>query len=199
MKHRCVIVEDQTMVLQLLAGMVRNSPGVDLVGTFSRVKDATDYCDRHAVDLLILDLELPDGNGLSVLKAATAKNPRAKGIVLSGHASEFVCPGELRPQVRAVVDKTQAYGSLQKEIAEIVHPKVGIPAADNPLELLTEREYEIFSLVGQGRMSKEISEELGIAVRTVETHRKAICKKMKVSGPELVRQASVYLHTSLSR
>lgn len=197
MKHRCVIVEDQTMVLQLLAGMVRNSPGVDLVGTFSRVKDATDYCGRHAVDLLILDLELPDGNGLSVLKAATAKNPRAKGIVLSGHASEFVCPGELRPQVRAVVDKTQAYGSLQKEIAEIVQPAVPPPGSVDPEDLLTEREYEIFTLVGKGRMSKEIAEELGIAVRTVETHRKAICRKMKVSGPELVRRASVYLHTSL--
>lgn len=197
MKHRCVIVEDQTMVLQLLAGMVRNSPGVDLVGTFSRVKDATDYCGRHAVDLLILDLELPDGNGLSVLKAATAKNPRAKGIVLSGHASEFVCPGEMRPQVRAVVDKTQAYGSLQKEIAEIVQPAVPPPGSVDPEDLLTEREYEIFTLVGKGRMSKEIAEELGIAVRTVETHRKAICRKMKVSGPELVRRASVYLHTSL--
>ena len=199
MKHRCVIVEDQTMVLQLLAGMVRNSPGVDLVGTFSRVKDATDYCGRHAVDLLILDLELPDGNGLSVLKAATAKNPRAKGIVLSGHASEFVCPGELRPQVRAVVDKTQAYGSLQKEIAEIVQPAVPPPGSVDPEDLLTEREYEIFTLVGKGRMSKEIAEELGIAVRTVETHRKAICRKMKVSGPELVRRASVYLHTSIAQ
>ena len=199
MKHRCVIVEDQTMVLQLLAGMVRNSPGVDLVGTFSRVKDAADYCGRHAVDLLILDLELPDGNGLSVLKAATAKNPRAKGIVLSGHASEFVCPGEMRPQVRAVVDKTQAYGSLQKEIAEIVQPAVPPPGSVDPEDLLTEREYEIFTLVGKGRMSKEIAEELGIAVRTVETHRKAICRKMKVSGPELVRRASVYLHTSIAQ
>ena len=199
MKHRCVIVEDQTMVLQLLAGMVRNSPGVDLVGTFSRVKDATDYCGRHAVDLLILDLELPDGNGLSVLKAATAKNPRAKGIVLSGHASEFVCPGEMRPQVRAVVDKTQAYGSLQKEIAEIVQPAVPPPGSVDPEDLLTEREYEIFTLVGKGRMSKEIAEELGIAVRTVETHRKATCRKMKVSGPELVRRASVYLHTSIAQ
>jgi DNA-binding NarL/FixJ family response regulator len=198
MKHRCVIVEDQTMVLQLLAGMVRNSPGVDLVGTFSRVKDATDYCGRHAVDLLILDLELPDGHGLSVLKAATAKNSRTKAIVLSGHASVFVCPGELRPQVRAVVDKTQAYGTLQKEIAEIIHPEGEPRGFTNPQELLTQREYEVFAMVGKGRMSKEIAEKLKIAVRTVETHRKAICRKLKVSGPELVRQAAVYLQTKLS-
>lgn len=197
MSHRCVIVEDQTMVLQLLGGMVRNSPGVELVGSFSKVKEAAEFCGKHATDLLILDLELPDGQGLVVLRAAIRKSPQIKCIILSGHASEFVCPGDLRAHVRAVVDKTQAYGSLQKEISEIVQPKAAIPAAQNPQELLTDREYEIFSLVGQGRMSKEIAEELGIAVRTVETHRKAICKKMKVSGPELVRQASIYLHTHL--
>jgi DNA-binding NarL/FixJ family response regulator len=194
-----MIVEDQTMVLQLLGGMVRNCPGVQLAGTFSRVHEGVEYCSKHSVDLLILDLELPDGQGLSVLKAALRKNPQVKCIILSGHASAFVCPGELRPQVRAVVDKTQAYGSLQKEIADIVQAAAPRPIPINPQELLTAREYEIFSLVGQGRMSKEIAEELGIALRTVETHRKAICRKLKVSGPELVRQASVYLHTSLSR
>jgi DNA-binding NarL/FixJ family response regulator len=199
MIHRCVIVEDQTMVLQLLGGMVRNCPGVQLAGTFSRVHEGVEYCSKHSTDLLILDLELPDGQGLSVLRAALRKNPQVKCIILSGHASAFVCPGELRPQVRAVVDKTQAYGSLQKEIADIVQAAAPRPIPINPQELLTAREYEIFSLVGQGRMSKEIAEELGIALRTVETHRKAICRKLKVSGPELVRQASVYLHTSLSR
>jgi DNA-binding NarL/FixJ family response regulator len=199
MSHRCVIVEDQTMVLQLLGGMVRNCPGVQLAGTFSRVHEGVEYCSKHSTDLLILDLELPDGQGLSVLKAALRKNPQVKCIILSGHASEFVCPGDLRAHVRAVVDKTQADGSLQKEISEIVQPKAAVPSGHNPRELLTDREYEIFSLVGQGRMSKEIAEGLGIAVRTVETHRKAICKKMKVSGPELVRRASIYLHTSLPR
>ena len=199
MSHRCVIVEDQTMVLQLLGGMVRNCPGVELVGTFSRVNDGVEYCSKHPADLLILDLELPDGQGLSVLKAALRKSPSVKCIILSGHASEFVCPADLRSHVRAVVDKTQAYGSLQKEIWEIVQPKAATPDSSNPQELLTDREYEIFTLVGKGRMSKEIAEKLGIAVRTVETHRKAICRKMKVSGPELVRRASVYLHTSIAQ
>lgn len=198
MKQRCVIVEDQTIVLQLLAGMVRNSPGVDLVGTFSRVKEAIEYCGKHVVDLLILDLELPDGEGLSVLRASVAKNPRAKAIVLSGHASEFVCPGDLRSQVRAVVDKTQAYGSLQKEIADIVQSKGEGSDHLDPKKLLTGRELEVFSLVGRGKMSKEIAAYLKISLRTVETHRKAICRKMQVSGPELIRHASLYLNTQLA-
>jgi DNA-binding NarL/FixJ family response regulator len=184
MSLRCVIVEDQTMFLQLLAGMVRTSPELELAGTFSSVEKARDYLAQHAADLLILDLALPDGQGLTVLKAAAEKNPKVQCVVLSGHASEFVCPANLRSHVRAVVDKTQAYGTLQKEIADIVDPGASRP--------------EIFCMVGQGRMSKEISEKLGIAMRTVETHRKNICRKLKVSGPELVRQASLHLHTQIS-
>ena len=198
MSLRCVIVEDQTMFLQLLAGMVRTSPELELAGTFSSVEKARDYLAQHAADLLILDLALPDGQGLTVLKAAAEKNPKVQCVVLSGHASEFVCPANLRSHVRAVVDKTQAYGTLQKEIADIVDPGASRPAAGKPQEILTEREYEIFCMVGQGRMSKEISEKLGIAMRTVETHRKNICRKLKVSGPELVRQASLHLHTQIS-
>lgn len=198
MSLRCVIVEDQTMFLQLLAGMVRTTPGLELTGAYSLAEKARDFVAHHATDLLILDLALPDGQGITVLRAAAKKNPKVKCIVLSGHASQFVCPADLRVHMRAVVDKTQAYGSLQKEIAEILHPDAEPLASLNPEELLTQREYEVFCLVGQGRMSKEIGEELGIAVRTVETHRKAICRKMKVSGPELVRQASVYLQTKMS-
>ena len=198
MSLRCVIVEDQTMFLQLLAGMVRTSPGLELKGTFALAEKARDYVTKHPTDLLILDLALPDGEGVAVLRAAAKKNPKVQCIVLSGHASEFVCPAELRSHVRAVVDKTQAYGSLQKEIAEITDPGAKIRPSVDPEELLTPREYEIFSMVGRGRMSKEIAEKFGIAVRTVETHRKNICRKFHVSGPELVRQATVYLQTKLT-
>lgn len=198
MSLRCVVVEDQTIFLQLLAGMIRTTPELELTGTFSEVKKALEHVSQKATDLLILDLALPDGQGVTVLRAAAKKNPKVKCIVLSGHASQFVCPAELRPNLQAVVDKTQAYGTLQKEIAEVVQPGASLPLSAKPREVLTDREYEIFTLVGQGRMSKEIGEKLKIAVRTVETHRKNICRKLKVSGPELVRQATVHLQTKMA-
>ena len=198
MSLRCLILDDQTMFLQLLAGMVRTTPGLDLVGAFSGVTKAREYVSQSAVDLLILDLALPDGQGISVLKAAAKNNPKVNCIVLSGHASQFVCPADLRSQVRAVVDKTQAFGNLQKEIADILGPVAEFRTGSETRNQLTQREYDVFCLVGRGRMSKEIAGKLGIAVRTVETHRKAICRKLKVSGPELVRRASVYLQTQLT-
>ena len=197
MKLRCVLLDDQTMFLQLLVAMIRNIPGLEVIGSFARVTPALDFCQRNETDLLILDLQLPDGLGLSVLKTAVRKNRKVNSIILSGHASEFVCPKDLRPNIKAVVAKTQAYETLQKEIAGIVRPFASSVAHANPRDLLTERERQIYSMVGQGRMSKEIAEDLRIAVRTVETHRKAICRKLKVSGPELVRQAAINLQTSL--
>jgi DNA-binding NarL/FixJ family response regulator len=178
--------------------MIRNIPGLEVIGSFERVTPAIDFCLGNEADLLILDLQLPDGLGLSVLKTAVRKNRTVNSIILSGHASEFVCPTDLRPNVKAVVDKTQAYGTLHKEIAEIIRPFASSVAHANPWDLLTERERQIYSMVGQGRMSKEIADDLRIAVRTVETHRKAICRKLKVSGSQLVRQAAVHLQTSLS-
>lgn len=198
MSLRCLILDDQTMFLQLLAGMVRTTPGLDLVGAFSQVSKARDHVSQHPADLLILDLALPDGQGISVLKAAAKKNPKVKCIILSGHANQFVCPADLRPHIQAVVDKTQAYQSLQREIAEMLNPTAQARAGSAPREQLTEREYDVFAMVGQGRMSKEIAEKLGIALRTVETHRKAICRKLGVSGPELVRQASIHLQTKVA-
>lgn len=185
------------MFLQLLVAMVRAIPGLEVIGAFSRATPAFEFCLRNESDLVILDLELPDGHGLSVLKAAVRRNREVKGIILSGHASEFVCPADMKGNLRAVVDKTQAYGSLQKEIADMLRPTRSIYSGDSPRELLTERERQIYSLVGQGRMSKEIAAAVGISVRTVETHRKAICRKLKVSGPELVRQAAIYLQTNI--
>lgn len=198
MNIRCVLLDDQTMFLQLLVAMIRNIPGLEVIGSFARVTPALDFCLRNEADLLILDLQLPDGLGLSVLQTAVRKNRKVNGIILSGHASEFVCPADLLPNIRAVVDKTQAYEILQKEIADIVRPMAPTVFHANPRKLLTDRERQIYRLVGQARMSKEIAEDLRISVRTVETHRKAICRKLKVSGSQLVRQASIHLQTSLS-
>ena len=72
---RCLVVEDQTMFLQLLSGMLRTIPGVEVVATATTVAEGQAACAGDAFDLLILDLSLPDGHGLAVLRSATARRP----------------------------------------------------------------------------------------------------------------------------
>jgi two-component system nitrate/nitrite response regulator NarL len=199
----CMLVEDQTIFLQLLSGMLRAMPGIEVVASAGTVADAkaiiAERGDDRSIDLLILDLGLPDGDGRDVLEAAAARYPDLDCIVLSAAASEFNAPEPLLDHVRAVVDKTQAYEQLQAEISEIRrlrgHADTGLDVA--AIATLRPRELAVFRLIGQGLTSAAISESLGISRHTVETHRKNIVNRLRVSGAELVRLATLHNHTAL--
>ena len=201
---RCVVVEDQVMFLQLLVAMLRGHEGLDVVGTALTVAEGRAICVQHCPDVLILDLALPDGRGLEVAAALQEVAPTARVIVLSGEASSFVCPSSLQPMLHAVVDKTRAYGTLSLEIAEIVRQRRAEAGETDGAAVvegwwpasarrLTQREEEIFSLIGRGQSNREIAGQLHLSQRTVETHRKNIVAKLGVSGPELVRLAALQL------
>jgi DNA-binding NarL/FixJ family response regulator len=177
---RCLIVEDQLMLLQLLRTMLQAIDGIRICHTATSQAEALALCRQDPPDLLILDLALPDGSGLAVAEQLVAQKPEAQLIVLSGQASSFICPTALQPMVRGVVDKTSAFRQLQEAIGRC------LPQRQTPL---TPRQREIFRLIGQGLTNREIAERTGLALTTVETHRKAIAQKRGVSGAELVRQA----------
>lgn len=188
------------MFLQLLVGMLRTIPGIFVRSTATTVADAVALVRAESCDLLILDLKLPDGDGLDVLRAAAAANPAVDCIVLSSAAGEFTCPQGLLGNLRALVDKTQAYEHLQGAIAAIVRARgIDVPGGEGGdlLALLRPREVEVFRLIGQGLKTSDISERLGISRNTVETHRKSIAAKLGASGAELVRLATLHNQTSL--
>ena len=180
---RCLIVEDQLMFLQLLKSMLEAMPGLEVSATATSQAAAIGLCTGdQPPDLLVLDLALPDGDGLAVAEALQQRQPCAQVVVLSGQASSFVCPAHLQPFIRGVVDKTAAFSQLQSVVQSC------LPHAPEPL---TPRQREIYGLIGQGLSNKEIARATALSIATVETHRKAIAQKLGVSGAELVRQASL--------
>ena len=180
---QCLIVEDQVMFLQLLRSMLEALPGLEVRAVATTQAEALVLCNGdQPPDLLILDLALPDGDGLVVAEALAETNPNAKVVVLSGQASSFVCPAALQPWIVGVVDKTAAFAQLQSVLDRC------LPSAGEPL---TPRQREIFSLIGQGLSNKEIARSTSLSIATVETHRKAIAQKLGMSGAELVRHASL--------
>lgn len=179
---RCLIVEDQLMFLQLLRSMLQALPGIEISAVASSQSEALACCQADPPDLLILDLSLPDGDGIAVADSLAQLNPRAQVVVLSGQASSFICPVQLQPMVRGVVDKTAAFSTLQQVIATCLnHPKPE----------LTPRQQQIYGLIGLGLSNKEIAKAAALSVATVETHRKAIAQKLGVRGAELIRQAAL--------
>lgn len=182
---RCVVIEDQRMFLQLLAGMLRSIDGLDVVATGSTAAEGIEACRIHRPELLILDLALPDRAGLAVAEALAEVNPEARVIVLSAQASSFVCPTSLQPQLHAVVDKIEAYESLGAEIAELLKSKPGVPSR------LTGREQEVLRLLGRGLSNNQMAEVMQVSVHTVETHRRNLSSKLGIKGAELVRYATL--------
>jgi DNA-binding NarL/FixJ family response regulator len=193
---RCVVVEDQVMFLQLLVGLLRSQAELEVVATAQTVAQGVDACREHCPDLLILDLALPDGEGVAVAEALQLAHPPARVIVLSGQASSFVCPAPLQPMVHAVIDKTRAYDALLQEVDRLRGAAGDGADRRARLESLTARERQIFALIGQGTSSRDIAEALQLSPHTVETHRRNITGKLGVSGAELVRLAAMELPTA---
>lgn len=189
------------MFLQLLVGMLRTVPGIEVRGTAKTVAEAVRAVRAEAFDILILDLKLPDGDGLDVLRVAAEAHPRIDCIVLSSEVGEFSCTQGLLNNLRALVDKTQAFEQLQTALAALVRSRGLHVRATSTLPdavaILRPRELQVFRLIGQGLKTAEISRQLNISKNTVETHRKSIVKKLGASGAELVCMATLHNQTPL--
>jgi DNA-binding NarL/FixJ family response regulator len=192
---QALVVEDQLMFQELLVGMLRGQPGLSDVTTASTAAEGIDLCAKVRPDLLILDIALPDAEGLSVARALQVLNPAARVIVLSSHASTFLRPPELRDTICAVIDKARAFDDLLQEIVVITGCE-GIEQADQDLPLealkqLTQRERQVLDQLGRGRSNKDMALDLNLSVRTVESHRRNIAIKLGCSGARLIRIATL--------
>lgn len=184
---RCLIAEDQIMFLELLQQLLERQPGLSVVATAATVEAAQAACRLHRPDLLILDLSLADGNGLPVLASLAHWAPEARAVVLSAQAAGFVCPEPLQDLLLGVVDKAATFDTLLGVIAELL-PRQRQPT---PSAGLTPAQQRVFQLLGQGLSNKQIASQLELSIATVETHRKAIARRLDCSGAELVRQAAL--------
>lgn len=184
---RCVVVEDQMMFLQLLVAMLRSIEGLEVMATAQTAAAGVAACLEVNPDLLILDLSLPDQDGIVVARALAQHNPGARVIVLSAAASSFVCDATVQPILQAVVDKIDLCDTLIGEIEALLGRHQPAPAPD----VLTNREQEVLMLIGQGLTSKQIALELQLAPFTVSTHRRNIIAKLGIKGGALVRHATL--------
>lgn len=195
----CLLVEDHTLIAQLLASTLRAVPGIGSVTIATTVAQAVAEAAERTLDLVILDLKLPDGDGRAVLTAVAAWHRQAACIVLSSAADEFVCPTELATHVVALIDKTAPLDTLRREVEAVVRRRLGGTQATkqpDPSQVLRRRELDVFERIGKGMTTREIAESLGISVHTVNSHRKSIVAKLGVVGAELVRQATLYTTTA---
>ena len=194
-KLRAVLIEDETMFRQLILLTLGKVKDLQVIGEFGSGRLGLEFCQREKPDLLVVDLMLPDLNGLDVAREVRRTMPDTKILVITAHPSERL-PAELMALgVSGYVDKTEPIEYVLSAVETVrnggmffasrVRAKggssTGLPAGRPKLDVpLTEREQEIARMVAAGQMSKEIAAKLNLSVRTVEKHRANIMEKVGV-------------------
>jgi DNA-binding NarL/FixJ family response regulator len=166
--------------------------------------------DREA-DVVVVDLSLGDSNGLELLSEIKTRYPDLKSIVFSIHDAELYAPRALRAGASGFVSKTQPCEDVVVAVRALSHGEIYVAPdiaqrilrrmsggarsrADGGIELLSDRELQVFELVGQGKTTGEIAKSLHLSPKTVETHRQRIKGKLGIdSGTKLLIRAAQWV------
>jgi len=193
-KLRTVLIEDETMFRQLMLLTLGKVKDVQVLGEFGLGRPGLEFCLREKPDLLVVDLVLPDINGIEISREVRRTLPDTKILVITAHPSERLPAELMQLGVHGYVDKTEPIEYMLSAVETVrnggmffasrVRGKSGagalLPPAPPLAVPLTEREKEIAKMVAAGRMSKEIAADLQLSVRTVEKHRANIMEKVGV-------------------
>ena len=198
MAIRLVLADDHPLILEALANLLRAEDGFEVVAACASGAEALAAVRRHLPDVLILDLRMPDLDGLAVLRAMASEPLPTRTILLTAAAEESEVLEAIRLGVAGVVLKEMASGSvvqcvrkvhagelwLEKRSAARILEKLARRdgAARDAVGLLTHREQEIVSMIRRGLRNKDIAARLSIREQTVKVHLSNIYAKLGVDG-----------------
>ncbi len=206
-KKRILIVDDHPMMRQGLAQLVGAEPDLIVCGEVDSAESAIDAVGKSKPDLVLADISLPGKNGLELIKDFQAVQPGLPVLVISMHDESLYAERVLRAGGRGYIMKQEGGRKLMLALRQVLAGKIYVSekiSADilenfsghragtesSPVEKLTDREFEVFQHLGQGRGTRDIAEKLHLSVKTVEVHRANIKAKLKLkSAPELIRFA----------
>jgi DNA-binding NarL/FixJ family response regulator len=204
---RIVVVEDHLIVREALVTLLSVRPDFQIVGVAASVRETKGLLEQTRPDVLLLDLTLEDGSGLELARLLRRSRSSTRVLILTGYRDGFAAAEAINAGVAGYVLKEQPTTDLFAAIdivrrgGRYVCPTIG--AQLNPHQLsgredgllasLSRRENEIFRLVVAGTGSRDISRRLFISVKTVDTHRTNIGRKLGVrTGADLVRFAAAH-------
>jgi DNA-binding NarL/FixJ family response regulator len=202
-----LLADDHDLMRRGIRDLLESDPGLKVCGEASNGREAIELARRLRPDVAVLDLTMPEMNGLEAIRQFRRELPETELLVFSMHDSEELIREVFAAGARGYVLKSDAALDLDEAVKSLSQHKpfftariseailsslIGSTAnhvgtADHPL---SSREREILQLLVENKSNKEIAATLGISVRTVETHRRSIMQKLKISSiVELVHYA----------
>lgn len=203
---RIVIVDDHPIVRQGIKMLAEQEPDMEVCGEAESASDALRLIEKTTPDVAIVDLTLKDSFGLQLIKDIRRDCPRTRVLVLSMRDESLYAERALRAGARGYVTKEEGSAKVLEGLRRILAGEVyvsdkmaskvltrfaeGGEPGQSPVETLTDREMEVFRLIGQGLPAREIAEKLHVSVKTVDSHREHIKEKLGVgSAAEVLREA----------
>ncbi len=200
---RVVIVDDHLILLQGIRKLLEGEPGFQVVGEACDGREGVELIRRMKPDIAIVDITLPGLNGLDVARTVAADGLRTKVILLTMHKESPYVIEALDTGVHGYVIKTEASADLLRAIKEASKDRmyfspgisqIVIDAYRNrdalEIDPLTAREREVLQLIAEGQKTKQVAASLGISLKTAESHRTHLMKKLDIHDTAgLVRYA----------
>src|SRR5262245_46209336 len=203
---RVMLADGHTLVRAGIRSILDTTPGLVVVGEAADGKQAIDLVRGETADVLVLDLKMEGSDGIKVLRIAKAEKPELKVLILTMHAArEYVAQAmhegadayllkdsaaqDLVAAIEAVMAGRSYYSpAIQHTMAELLREGSKVPQG---IQGLSEREREVLALLARGLSSKEIAGQLDISVRTVDSHRANLMRKLGVKSVALLTQVAI--------
>ncbi|MEX2216505.1 MAG: response regulator transcription factor [Phycisphaeraceae bacterium] len=215
-KIRVLIVDDHPIVRRGIVAMINQDPGLEVCGEAEGYHEGLDLIRKVNPDLAIIDLTLPDISGLELVKQVKAIAPTMPMLVLSMHEETLYAERVLRAGARGYIMKQEGTEKLIDAIAAVMRGDIYVSekmasrmlgklvdgkkgTGTSPLERLSDRELEVFELLGRGLGTREVAERLCVSIKTIESHREHIKEKLQLkNATELVQHATQWVMSQMT-
>jgi DNA-binding NarL/FixJ family response regulator len=203
-KTRILIADDHRLVRAGFRLLLERIPSVEVVAEADDGREALELLKKKPADIVMMDLAMPALNGLEAIGRVRKEFPETKAIILSMHAHEEYVVQALRCGASGYLIKDAAVSELESAIQAVMRGETYLSSriskpviksylegdTTSPFEQLTPRQREILQLIAEGKSTKEIGYDLGISIKTVESHRLQLMERLNIHDiPGLVRYA----------
>lgn len=205
-KCKVLLVDDHPIVRQGLIQLINEEPDMVVIGEASNAREATEQAQQLSPDVAVIDISLPDGNGVELIKEFRSRFPRTTCMALSMYDESMYAVRVLRAGGRGYLTKQEVTKKVITAIRQVLRGQVYVseqmasrlvgqlvgqgPEDRSPIAELSDRELEVLTLIGRGLGTREVAEKLFISVKTVEAHKERLKEKLRLNNStELLRFA----------
>ena len=212
-RKRILIVDDHPFMRAGLAQLIDKQPGMMVAAEAGDPASALGELAKARFDLVLTDITMPGRSGIEFIKDLQALHPELPILVISMHDELIYAERVLRAGARGYIMKEAGGENLLAALRQVlagevyVSPKMSARilgglsgrkprGSSSPIESLTDREFEVFQLIGQGKSTRDIAQQLGLSSKTVDVHRGHIKEKLNLTDTTaLVRHAVRWVET----